>query len=54
MIARKKRNRSGVVSDQVIDTSSGKYKMIKTIGRSSDADQIEVIQLHKVMKISGI
>jgi transposase len=41
MFVRKKRNISGVVSVQVIDKSSGKYKMIKTIGSSSDADQIE-------------
>jgi transposase len=41
MFVRKKRNRSGVISVQVIDKSSGKYKMIKTIGSSSDADQIE-------------
>jgi transposase len=41
MFVRKKKNRSGVVSVQVIDKSSGKYKMIKTIGSSSDADQIE-------------
>lgn len=41
MLVRKKRNRSGVVSVQVIYKSSGKYKMIKTIGSSSDVDQIE-------------
>ena len=43
MFVRKKRNRSGVISVQVIDKRSGKYKMIKTIGRSSDADQIEML-----------
>ena len=41
MFVRKKRNRSDVVSVQIIDKSSGKYKMIKTIGSSSDSDQIE-------------
>jgi hypothetical protein len=41
MFVRKKKNRSGVISIQVIDKSSGKYKMIETIGSSSDADQIE-------------
>jgi hypothetical protein len=43
MFVRKKRNRSCVVSVQVIDKSSGKYKMVITIGSSSDADQIEML-----------
>lgn len=37
MFFRKKKNRSGVVSVQVIDKSGGKYRLIKTIGSSSDA-----------------
>ena len=41
MFVRKKKNRSGVISVQIIDKSTGKYKMIKTIGSSNDADQIE-------------
>jgi len=41
MFIRKKPNKSGLVSIQVIDKSSGKYKMIKTIGSSSDGNQIE-------------
>lgn len=40
MYFRKKKNRSGVVSVQIIDKSSGKYRMIKTIGSSSDANEI--------------
>lgn len=36
MYVRKKKNPSGVISVQIIDKSSGKYKMIKTIGRSAD------------------
>ena len=36
MFVRKKKNKSGVISVQVIDKSTGKYKMIKTIGSSSD------------------
>ena len=35
MFVRKKKNPSGVVSVQVVDKSSGKYKMVKTIGSSS-------------------
>ena len=36
MYVRKKKNPSGVISIQVIDKSSGKYKVFKTIGSSSD------------------
>lgn len=37
MFFRQKKNGSGVVSVQVIDKSSGKYRVVKTIGSSSDA-----------------
>ena len=36
MFVRKKRNKSGIISIQVIDKSSGKYKLVQTIGSSSD------------------
>jgi transposase len=36
MFVRKKINPSGVISVQVVDKSTGKYKMLKTIGSSSD------------------
>lgn len=41
MFVRKKKNKSGVISIQVIDKSSGYYKLIKTIGSSSDKSEIE-------------
>lgn len=41
MYVRKKKNKSGVVSIQIIDKSSGKYKMIKTIGSSNNPTEIE-------------
>lgn len=41
MFVRQKKNKSGVVSVQVIDKSSGKYKVKKTIGSSADQDEIE-------------
>jgi transposase len=41
MYVRKKPNKSGVVSVQIIDKSTGKYKMLKTIGSSADPDEIE-------------
>jgi len=41
MFVRKKKNKSGVISIQIIDKSTGKYKLIKTIGSSSEAKEIE-------------
>lgn len=40
MFVRKKKNSSGIVSVQIIDKSTGIYKMVKTIGSSSDPDEI--------------
>lgn len=41
MFVRKKSNKSGTVSIQIIDKSSGKYKVVKTLGSSKDLDEIE-------------
>jgi hypothetical protein len=41
MFVRKKKNKSGVVSIQVIDKSTGSYKVIKTIGSSKIIKEIE-------------
>ena len=43
MFVRKKKNKSGVISVQVIDKSSGKYKVLKTIGNSADPREIELL-----------
>lgn len=40
MFVRSKKNKSGVFSIQVIDKSSGQYKVVKTIGSSSDVDTV--------------
>lgn len=45
MFVRKKKNPSGVVSVQVIDKSSGKYVVRKTIGSSKDSYQVEQLVL---------
>lgn len=45
MYWRKKRNKSGIISVQVIDKSSGKYKVIKTIGSSADESEMEGLVL---------
>ena len=36
MFIRKKPNKSGVISVQIIDKSSGKYTVLKTVGSSDD------------------
>ena len=41
MFVRKKKNPSGKISVQVIDKSSGKYKVVKTIGSSNDRLEVE-------------
>ena len=41
MFIRKKKNKSGIVSIQIIDKSSGFYKVYQTIGSSSDPTEIE-------------
>lgn len=41
MFVRQKQNKRGVVSIQVIDKSSGRYKVVKTIGSSSDTHVID-------------
>jgi transposase len=46
VFVRKKKNPSGVVSVQVIAKEEGKSKLVKTIGHSSDVDQIEFLVEH--------
>jgi transposase len=41
VFVRKKRNKSGVVSVQIISKSSGKYEVVRTVGSSADEQQIE-------------
>lgn len=41
MFIRKKKNKSGLISVQIIDKSSGKYQVVKTIGSSSSANEVE-------------
>lgn len=41
MFVRKKKNKGDVISIQVIDKSSGKYKVVKTIGSSNDCNLID-------------
>lgn len=41
VFVRKKKNKSGIISVQIIDKSTGKYRMLKTIGSSSAPAEIE-------------
>lgn len=41
MFVRKKPNKSGSISIQIIDKSEGKYKVVKTLGSSSDPEGIQ-------------
>lgn len=40
MFVRKKSNKSGIISVQVIDKSTGRYRVVKTIGSSSDIRRV--------------
>jgi len=40
MFVRKKKNKSGAISVQIIDKSSGSYKVIKTIGSSHNEQDV--------------
>lgn len=43
MFVRKKRNKSGSVSVQIVDKSSGCYRVIKTVGFSKDQEKIDFL-----------
>jgi transposase len=51
MFVRQKKNKSGLVSIQVIDKSSGKYKLVKTIGSSSNSVELEELESEAVLWI---
>lgn len=54
MFVREKRNKSGVISVQVIDKSGGRYKVAKTIGSSSSASEIAQLVLEGERYIQSI
>ncbi len=43
MFVRKKKNKSGSTSIQIIQKQKGKYKVVKTIGSAIDEDEIELL-----------
>lgn len=52
MFVRKKRNPSGIISVQIIDKGDGKYRVIKTIGSSSDSPTVDELYLQGKIWIS--
>ena len=54
MFVRKKRNRSGSVSVQIIDKSYGTYRVLKIIGSSRDDDEIERLYRSAICEIYGM
>ncbi|HTG67388.1 MAG TPA: IS1634 family transposase [Flavobacterium sp.] len=54
MFVRKKPNKSGIISIQIIDKSSGKYKVIKTIGSSNDPEVISSLVLEGKNEINNL
>lgn len=51
MFVRRKRNRSGSISIQIVDKSSGKYILYETIGYSKDPDEIEFLYHKAQLKL---
>ena len=56
MFIRHKKNKSGVISIQIIDKSRSNYKVLKTIGSSNDAAELQVLlktAQQKLINLSG-
>ncbi|OGX04225.1 MAG: transposase [Omnitrophica bacterium RIFCSPLOWO2_12_FULL_50_11] len=43
MFVRKKRNKSGSVSVQIVDKSNGRYRVVETIGSSQDQEKVDFL-----------
>jgi transposase len=54
MFVRKKKNPSGVVSVQIIDKSSGRYKVVKTVGSSDDPERVEQMYRQAYLEIPNL
>lgn len=54
---REKKNKSGIVSIQIIDKSSGKYKMLETIGSSGQSSVVEGLKAkghQRIWELTGL
>lgn len=54
MFVRKKKNKSGVISIQIIDKSTGKYRVHRTVGSSKDALEVEQLEQDAKKEIERI
>lgn len=54
MFIRQKKNKSGSISVSIIDKSSGKYTVHKTIGSSSDKEEIKMMKIRAQQYIDGL
>jgi len=54
MFVRRKKNPSGVVSVQIIDKSQGKYRVVKTIGSSSNVVEVDYLYQQGKLFISTL
>jgi len=54
MFVRKKKNKSGVVSIQIIDKSSGEYRVYRTVGSSDNETEIEYLFNEALKEIETI
>lgn len=54
MFVRKKKNKSGKICIQIIDKSSGKYKVVKTIGSYTDSNTVEELYQKAKQEIQTI
>ena len=54
MFIRKKKNKSGSISVQIISKSSKKYKVIKSFGSSSNPDVIYGLELQAKQEIQRL
>src|SRR5580765_4743657 len=56
MFIRRKKNKSGKVSIQIIDKSSGHYRVVKSVGYSADETSIEKLldtAWHEIPNLTG-
>lgn len=54
MFVRKKSNKSGSISIQIIDKSTGKYRVVETIGSSKDINKIDFLVRKAYQRISEL
>ena len=54
MFVRKKRNASGSISIQIISKTTGKYKVVETVGCSKDSDEIEFLYKQALQRIKEL